>query len=145
MGISPSTFLGRPTREVHEHRDGYTVVTRESEWTDRDRDEMVALCRYEAGLCECGFHRSQTTDPDFWWEFEDYTCPVCASGEVRGRVQAAEDQDEAKRLGENPAPTLPRESDGRRTGVRPATPAEIETAKARRASRPTRARQAPRG
>jgi hypothetical protein len=31
-----------------------SVTTRESEWTDQDRIEALALFEYEASLCPCG-------------------------------------------------------------------------------------------
>jgi hypothetical protein len=30
------------------------VTTRESEWTEQDRTELLALAEYEASLCPCG-------------------------------------------------------------------------------------------
>ena len=111
-----------------------TVVTRESEWTDRDRDEMIALRRYEAGVGPCGFHHSQTNDPEFWYVPEEEFCQACADLTMFERIKHAEHEKQLKALGENPPPDRQRPSDGRRTLVRLMTPAEIEAEKARQAT-----------
>lgn len=89
------------------------VVTRESEWDDVSREEMLGLAEYEAGICECGFHQSLTRDKGNVFSFEVDHCPVCAGKERYGRLQSQDDQDEVAKLGENPSPKLPRPWDGR--------------------------------
>lgn len=103
-------------------------------WTDTDRDEMIALRRYEAGVGPCGFHHSLTNDPDFHAKVEDEFCQFCADLAVIARVQAAADQEAEKRLGEEPDPKAKRPDDGRRQFIRLMTPAEIEQKKARQQS-----------
>ncbi len=63
-------FNGIEPAVVHEHYDahgtltGRTVVLREAEWSQSDRDHAVALLEYEAGLCGgCGHPLVETTDP----------------------------------------------------------------------------------
>lgn len=43
-----------------------SVTTREAEWTEQDRAELLALAVYRAGLCPCGCgHRyADTTSPE---------------------------------------------------------------------------------
>lgn len=58
--MSPSRFEGRPVVETTEYeRDDngqiiQAVTTRDSDWTDQDRTEVLALLEYEQSLCPCG-------------------------------------------------------------------------------------------
>jgi hypothetical protein len=91
------------------------VVSREPEWDDQQRANMLALSDYEADLCECGFPSAVADeDPDLQIRYRE--CPVCS-----GLARAVRIQDDAdKRLvsqvygqkGPQPADELP--SDGRR-------------------------------
>lgn len=101
-----------------------TVVTPEPEWDDFEREKMLALALYEAGLCECGFHTSLAHDPEKWFTVEDQRCPLCADLEAQGRVRAEKDRKVEEALKDQPA--APRPSDGRRSFVRELTPIEAE-------------------
>ena len=83
----------------------------EPEWDDRQRDLMAELAAYEAGVCDCGFHESLSTDTANIFEPVVKKCPLCASLAVRERVQ---DDREHKAI-EDKGPDFPRPSDGRRT------------------------------
>lgn len=111
---------------------GWTVVTRETEWDDRQRDRLLALGLYESGVCECGFHRKVASDTDNLFTFQTETCPVCRGVARMSRMQEREDEEEAKRLGEKPAPSTPRLADGRRTFVRQLPPAEAAEMRAQK-------------
>lgn len=56
--------MGREVRETHEHYDvdgnltGTTVVTRESEWDDEQRNHILEWFRYKALTRRCGHHPS---------------------------------------------------------------------------------------
>lgn len=121
MGVSEKRLLGWEPTETHDYtydnegRVSRVVVTREPEWDDQQRANMLALADYEADLCECGFPSAVAdTDPDLQIKYRE--CPVCS-----GLARAVRVQDEAdKRLvsqvygqrGPQPADELP--ADGRR-------------------------------
>ena len=86
---------------------------------------MLALGIYERGVCECGFHESLATDRANNFTFETKTCPVCRGVAKMARLQAHEDEQAEKALGQNPAPGIPRLADGRRTFVRLMSPLEV--------------------
>lgn len=123
MGISEKRLLGWEPVEVQEHeyddagRLVRTVVTREAEWDDFERAKMQALADYNAGICECGLHRSVADeDPDL--EVTIRRCPVCAGMDKNIRILHARDDAALKGLGENPAASADRPSDGRRLGLK---------------------------
>lgn len=104
-----------------------TIVTREPEWDDAERDKLEALEAYEAGVCsDCGVHQSLTDPSKHFYTFEDSVCPVCASVAQYSRVQADRDRIAEERLGDNPPPQIPRPGDGRRTYIRRMTDDEVE-------------------
>lgn len=86
---------------------------------------MLGLSLYEAGVCECGHHSSLTNDTDNVFTFEDRRCNVCAGVARYARLQAKQDEQADKSLGDNPAPHASRAADGRRTFIRQMSPLEI--------------------
>lgn len=88
------------------------TVTREPEWDDESREEMLALAEYESGVCACGFHKSQTRDKANVFSFQVDHCPVCAGQARYGRLQASDDNEEDERVKGAP-PAAPRPNDGR--------------------------------
>lgn len=105
--------------------DGVTLVKREPEWDDDSREDMIALAEYEAGICNCGIHRSLTHDKANFFSFVDDVCPVCRGAAQYGRMQAAKDEVAVKALGEKPQPTAPRPDDGRSTYVTKLSDGEV--------------------
>jgi hypothetical protein len=96
---------------------GWTVVTRDPEWDDVEREKMQALEDYEADVCECGLHKSVADqDPDL--EFVYRKCPTCAGIAQQMRAQEAIDEEKVKNLGEHPAPEADRPTDGRHVALR---------------------------
>lgn len=122
--------MGWVPGEVHEHeyddagRLVRTTVAREPEWDDYEREKMLALGLFEAGICECGFHESLAHDPNQWFDLKDKVCPLCADLAVRDRVRGKRDQAEADALKDKPS--SPRASDGRRSFVQPMAAEEHE-------------------
>lgn len=108
---------------------GYTVVDRESRIDDADRLELLGLARFEAEVCDCGYHPSIARDESIVWTPESQTCPVCAGQAVWGRVEGERDKSVPH---DAPAKT-PRPSDGRKSFMRMATPEQVQMAKAGRA------------
>lgn len=106
------------------------TATREPEWDDAERDQMLALQAYERGVCECGFHESQIDPAKLFVTFEDRVCPVCAGADVHARVKLANDGDTSKA-----SPKEPRPADGRRTYIRRLSPEEVENARGLSTSR----------
>lgn len=119
---------------MHEHYDaednltGYTVVTREAEWSDVERGKMLDLAEYEAGIHVdgCGYHSTVANDRGNYFTVESETCPLCAQLARKQRIQQAAETEAEKKA----QPSTPRPGDGRRTYLRPLTPEEVETAKA---------------
>ena len=73
----------------------WEVVTEtEPEWDDRERAKLLALATYEAGLCECGWHKDLTDDRSNHFTFDDRTCPVC-----KGTAQVVADAAGGRRAG----------------------------------------------
>lgn len=97
---------------------------------------MLALVRYEKGICKCGFHTSITGDKSNHFTFETKTCNFCAASAKWDRVQADADKKAAKALGDDPAPMSPRPADGRSTYIRLMSLEEVEKRRASRASGP---------
>lgn len=137
--------MGWEPEERHEHYDadgnltGYTVVTREAEWDDRQRERMLALAYYERGVCDCGFHESVATDRANTFTFETKVCPLCRASAKMNRIQASADETADNQLGEKAPPGAPRAADGRRTFLRQLTPLEVAAQ-----TGPSVAKQAPR-
>lgn len=122
LAISEKRLLGWEPTETHVHeydesgRLVRTVVTRDPEWDDLEREKMQALAQYESGVCECGLHESVAAeDPDL--ELVPRYCPTCAGIATAMRVVHANDDVAIKELGENPAPDAPRPDDGRHFGL----------------------------
>lgn len=99
---------------------------------------MLDLGRYEAGVHDCGFHRSLTSDPANHFTPETDVCPVCKGYDQYRRIQQDADEQFRKNLGEKPPPGTPLPSDGRRTYMRLMLPTEVE---ARRSEQDERARR----
>lgn len=93
------------------------MVTRETEWDDRQRSRMQALAIYESGVHSCGWHTSLATDPavDFQIVNED-DCQVCAARAKYERILSHADERVRKQIGDHPA--APDPADGRRWGFR---------------------------
>lgn len=103
-------------------------MTRDIEWDDDAREDMLALAQYEAGICGCGFHKSLTHDKANHFTWAEDTCPVCAGASRYMRRQAAEDEKAIEALGGDPSPLAPRPDDGRYTYTKLLTDAEAATA-----------------
>lgn len=86
---------------------------------------MLKLGRYEAKVCECGFHESLTRDRSNHFTFDVDTCPVCRGVAQMGRRLEAEDTRFVKMLGDNPIPEAARPSDGRHVSTRMMHPDEV--------------------
>ncbi len=61
-----------------------SVTTRESEWNDQDRTELLALMEYESSLCPngCGQPLGESTSHDDHgpqYEIKRTTCRACAA------------------------------------------------------------------
>lgn len=80
-------FGGRVPAEVHQHYDAdgnpcraadavMTVVEREPEWTDEDRELAMKLDEYEAGLCPCGCGQpvDEAADTKRSFSVDKFTC-----------------------------------------------------------------------
>ncbi len=118
---------GQPCRIA----DAWEVVTEtEPEWDDEQRTMMLALGRYEAKVCECGFHESLTEDSSLSFTFPTRTCPVCRGAAQYARKLHSQDEKYAKTLGDNPPPLAPRPEDGRRTYIKLMSPDEVEAHRA---------------
>lgn len=119
--------------ERHDHFDadgnptGYTIVSRESEWDDAQRERMQALVEYERGVhATCGLHDSiAKTDP--YIALEDDVCPLCRAIELELRVRANREHEADEKAG----PTNPHQGDGRSTYVRLVSPADSAVQKLR--------------
>lgn len=140
--MSEKRLLGWEPTEVHDHeyddagRLVRTVVTRESEWDDSERDKMQGLAEYESEICACGFHRSVADqDPDM--EITRRRCPLCAGLAQSMRQIAAADEKAVAALGKDPAPEAERPDDGRIFGLRPKVPADLAQLLAKIAPVPT--------
>lgn len=99
-------------------------MTRETEWDDLEREKMLGLAEYEAGLCECGFHKSLAHDPEQYFDLVSETCPTCAGIAARERAQSKADETEAEALKGEPGRR--RKADGRRWFVKWVSKAEHE-------------------
>ena len=130
LGVSPRRLLGWEPEKRHEHYDaagnltGYTLVTRDAEFEDGDLERLLALRRYQAEVCDCGIHESQTADKSNVFTFDKRTCPVCKGLAQYQRILAAEDRSAEDQVKDAP-PATPRPSDGRRLYVRQLSPVEV--------------------
>lgn len=130
--MTPREFSGWVPAETHTHYaadgetvTGYTVVEREPRIDDADRAELLALARFDAEVCRCGFHPSLTDDPANDWKVETRQCPVCSGHAVQSRV----DNEADSRVPHDAPPTIPRPSDGRHTWMRLVTPDQVANQK----------------
>lgn len=73
----------------------------EPEWDDDQRNRMLALMEYEAGVHSCGFHRSLAFDMSNGFTFEFETCPVCAGRDRFERVVSERDKREREAAGDS--------------------------------------------
>lgn len=69
------------------------MTTREPEWLDEDRAEVLALAEYRASLCPggCGYQLSDTTtheDTGPSFDAKSTTCRACAARLEAGRAKA---------------------------------------------------------
>lgn len=78
---------------------------------------MQALAEYNAGICECGMHKSVAdNDPDM--EMVQRRCPACVNLAKNLRTIHAEDDRALRVLGENPPADAMRPVDGRYLALR---------------------------
>jgi hypothetical protein len=96
-------------------------VTREPEWDDRERTKMLALGDYEAAVCDCGFHRSQTDPRRHVYKLIESACPVCATVDQYQRIQTDLDDKARKKLGDNRPVGTPDPADGRKVALQRVT------------------------
>ena len=131
--MTPRELGGWVPSETHKHYDaegnltGWTVVERESRIDDADRLDLLALARFEAEICQCGFHPSIANDPANHFQPGTRTCPVCAGAALWQRVLHDGDEKHAKANKDAP-PTTPQPADGRLAFMRLLTPQEAEAA-----------------
>jgi len=104
--------------ERHTHYDaegnetGYTVVERESRFSDADRAEFLALSFYERDLCgDCGTSIS-LGEQDVDVRPGTRHCTACAAIAGMSRILAVQDEAASERLQDAP-PQEPRPGDGR--------------------------------
>lgn len=111
------------------------VVTREPEWDDDERNRLLALGEYEAGVGPCGYHHSLTVDPANFFAPHVEECPVCAAGARYMRVLAERDEsaraDLRSRFRGKPPADAPDPADGRRVFMRRLSPGEVAAQRAR--------------
>lgn len=104
---------------------GYTVVVREPEWTQGDRDALDGLSAYRADLCPgCRLHKTLVADQ--YITIEDDYCDYCRAHAQHEREQRVADQAATKGQPE----AAPHPADGRRTFPRMLTQAEIDALEA---------------
>lgn len=103
--------------------EAFEIVTEtEVEWDDEERTQMRALMAYESDICECGFHRSLTSDKSNLFEFNYSTCNVCRGLDRWRRIEA--DQAQKSPQAEQPA-SAPRSEDGRKLSIRQLSSLEV--------------------
>lgn len=89
---------------------------------------MLALGRYQARICRCGFHESLTADPANHFTFDVRVCPVCRGAAQFARTQDAADARHRKTHSrDNEAAPGPDPADGRRMFTRLLSPQEAAT------------------
>jgi hypothetical protein len=122
LGVSYRRLHGWEPTERHEHfgadgnLTGWTVVTREPEWDDAERNRLLALAQYEAECHDCGFHWSVLDDPGNVFMPEFKTCPVCRGATRFSRIQ--DNADKAMREQNKDNPIAPDPADGRNLFMR---------------------------
>lgn len=96
-----------------------TITTTEPEWDDHERDKMLALSIYEAGICGCGcgVHESMKVPGVHRYKIDQRSCVVGASLDQFRRLQAQQDGEVEKQLEGKPVTTA-RPADGRQTFLR---------------------------
>lgn len=106
-------------------------MTREPEWDDQQRERMLQLAEYEAGVCpDCGTHHEMRDPERHFYQMETPICSVCAGIERTQRMLTEQDDENGKRLRDQ-AVSEPRPSDGRKLNARLLSPFEVAQAKAR--------------
>lgn len=92
------------------------VTTTEPEWDDDEREKMLGLALYRAGICSgCGYPRT-LHDPKYHFAVEVERCPIKSAHDRFDRIQGA--ADEKVREAQKDNPSMPRPSDGRLVSVR---------------------------
>ena len=77
---------------------GHTDVTREPEWTDRDREHVVALQEIRANQCpKCGGPLDQTTDEHIAWDVKYDECNRCETVAWKQAKDNGADDKEARK------------------------------------------------
>lgn len=105
---------------------GYTLVIRESEWTDADVRDLLELTQVESESCPgCGWHESLVEDESNVFGPMNHTCPLCAAKAQQDRINADEEATHVEQHKKAPA-GAPRPGDGRWTHMRLLTPEQIE-------------------
>lgn len=88
-----------PKRYTTTDPDGAQVTTTDPEWDDRERDKMIGLEMYEAGICDgCGVHKSRQKAGEHFYDIGTHQCPTCAALSQRGRIYAVLDHEQEARL-----------------------------------------------
>jgi hypothetical protein len=97
LGVAPSKFDGREptstTRYVYDRRGRLvrSITTREPDWTDQDRAEVLALAEYRGSLCPngCGQPLDESTarfDVGPEYDTSSTVCRACAAVDLAKRV-----------------------------------------------------------
>lgn len=132
LGVSPRRLHGWEPKEIHRGIDEEgnqvpigeaweIVVQREPEWSENDRNRLLALNYLRHTTGECGYsHEFITSDDDITGKLHDSTCPFCAALAQNDRIRA---DAEAKAFKDAP-PDRPRPSDGRTTSIQIVPPGE---------------------
>jgi hypothetical protein len=81
---------------------------------------MLALAEFEAGICDCGLHRS-LADQDPALKLELPVCPVCADLAKSLRIIHDGDRDELNTQGKNARGDAAGPDDGRQIRLVPKT------------------------
>ncbi len=97
---------------------------------------MLGLLEHESHCCTtCGTHEDLDPEENVYVP-DAKVCRICAGLAVHQRVTAVEDEAQAKALKDQPE--KPRDRDGRKLILRPATPAELEQREEQRRRPPGR-------
>lgn len=130
-------MAGWVPEQRHDHFDangvltGYTIVTTEPRVSDDDLVELLALARFDAEVCSCGYHPSVARDESNYFRPETHKCPVCAGQAQVDRMQR--DRDEAHAAAhKNDGPAAPRPGDGRKSYMRLLTAEQVAEERAAR-------------
>lgn len=97
---------------------GYTIVTRDPEFTDSDREHITALAAVRANECpNCGGPLDQTTDAEHWaWDVKHDDCNRCATVAYHQALDNGVKKDDAVKQGH---------SAGRLWRASPAPPGQV--------------------